>query len=170
MNITAKSRYALKIMLDLCLNADKGVQQRHEIALRQGISVDFMDHILSRLKSSRLIQSVRGRQGGYKLGKDSKDISLWDIFYSVEDQFYPVKCMEHLGCELKATCNSYDIWLDVFSSIENSLSQKRLYDLAEKWQRKSKELNIPLDELKPVVPNMCKGVKSEYSGNRTTVQ
>ncbi len=55
LNFTAKSRYALKIMMDLAGTVDQGLQQRQQIAERQGVSLDFMDHILARLRSKGLI-------------------------------------------------------------------------------------------------------------------
>jgi Rrf2 family protein len=74
-NITAKSRYALKIMMDLAVQEDHGHQQRHNIAQRQNIPLDFMDQITSRLRAAGLVASIRGRSGGFQLSKLTTEIS-----------------------------------------------------------------------------------------------
>ena len=143
MNFTAKSRYALKIMMDLADSKPVGKQQRSKIANRQGISVDFMDHIMAKLRSSQLIESTRGRFGGFELKQAPEEISLWDIFIAVEDNIYPVQCIEdHDACKFEASCISYDAWSDVFYSIKKELTSKSLAHMVEKWQKKKVHLKI----------------------------
>lgn len=134
MNITAKSRYALKIMMDLALHQDEGHQQRHSIAQRQNVPLDFMDQITSRLKTAQLVTSIRGRSGGFELAKAPQEVSLWDIFEAVEDSLYPVKCLEHEPCGLELSCMSTGVWEDVFSIMREALSQKTLAESVEKWR------------------------------------
>ena len=156
MNLTAKSRYALKIMMDLALNEGEGQQQRQKIAQRQGISVDFMDHILARLREHNLIQSTRGRTGGFRLKRKPETISLWDIFSSVEESLYPVRCMDDSGCEFEENCISLDAWSEVYRDIRLSLSAKNLHDICERW--KSRESMIKDRQLSVTAPSKeCKG-------------
>jgi len=123
MNFTAKSRYALKIMMALSKQDEIGLQTRIEVSKRHGIPLDFMDQILARLKSAELIQTTRGRSGGLCLSKPSSSISLWDIFKAVEDNLYPVQCLENEGCGFGNECISKNIWIDIFSGIENHLRE-----------------------------------------------
>ncbi len=123
MNFTAKSRYALKIMMALSKQDETGLQTRIEVSKRHGIPLDFMDQILARLKSSDLIQTTRGRSGGLCLTKPSSSISLWEIFKAVEDNLYPVQCLENEGCVYENECISRNIWTDIFSGIEDHLRQ-----------------------------------------------
>ena len=135
MNITAKSRYALKIMMDLTNYAGSGCQQRQKIAGRHGIPVDFMDHILARLRAAGLIESIRGRAGGFQLKQDPDHITLWDIFYSVEDSIYPVRCIgEGVHCEAEHFCISHDVWDDVYATIRESLRSKTLSEIVADWR------------------------------------
>lgn len=136
MNVTAKSRYGLKIMMDLADKKDQGLQQRQSIAERQAIPLDYMDQIVARLKLADLVESIRGRSGGVKLKKNPIHISLWDILVAVEDSLYPVKCLEHETCSLENNCISIDAWDEVFSSIKVELSAKSLHDIVLKWQMK----------------------------------
>jgi Rrf2 family protein len=126
MNFTAKSRYALKILMDLSIMESSGQQTRIEVSTRHGIPLDFMDQILARLKAADLIQTTRGRSGGMTLSKSPKDISLWTIFSAVEDNLYPVQCLENVGCIYDSDCVSKAIWADVFSGIESQLKSQTL--------------------------------------------
>jgi Rrf2 family protein len=134
-NITSKGRYALKIMIDLALHVEDGKQQRLEIAERQGIPPDYIDQILSRLRASQLIESIRGRYGGFLLDKEPSEISAWDIFAAAEDTLYPVRCMESTGCGCDQSCSTKDIWGDLFSDLEMNLRKKSLTHLVDVWKR-----------------------------------
>jgi cysteine desulfurase len=118
-------------MMDLALSENLGLQQRHNIANRQNVPVDFMDQITSRLRSSGLIQSLRGRKGGFLLNKKPSEISLFDIFISVEDNFYPVKCVDKEPCDLDHSCVSIKVWNEMYTEIRALLSKKTLADVIE---------------------------------------
>ncbi|MEN9825981.1 MAG: hypothetical protein RI953_1726 [Pseudomonadota bacterium] len=90
MNITAKTRFGLKALMDIAYHHKVGPVQRRHIAVRQGIPTDYMDQILMRLRNSGLIQSLRGREGGYHLALEPEEISVWDVVNSVEDEPYSV--------------------------------------------------------------------------------
>ncbi len=154
MHITSKSRYALKILLDLAEHYDQGQQRRSSIAERQSVPLDFMDQILIRLRQAGFVTSKRGPRGGVALGKDPQTISLWDIFSQVEDGLYPVACMEKHDCLLDNKCISQDAWTQVFDIIKKELSKKTLADLVTSWKEKRIEgLEHPLKMFE------CKGSK-----------
>ena len=167
MNFTAKSRYALKIMLDLADLNLAGKQQRNQIAKRHGISIDFMDHILARLRHQQLIESTRGRFGGFELKRSPESISLWDIFTAAEDHLFPVQCVIDHTCEFEKSCISYDAWSDVFSSIEEVLKKRTLDELAKKWQKKKNlidQKNFPIHtgECRAPSKQVHKNVDKQY--------
>ena len=149
MNVTSKSRYALKIMMDLAAEAGSHgelsllgigsagdgpspVIQRGAIASRQGIPLDYMDHILQRLRDAGLIASVRGRSGGYSLGRAADSITVHDIFKAVEDAWHPVQCLEGgEGCQAEHICSSKDAWSHISAAITGTLSGIILAELVE---------------------------------------
>lgn len=90
MNITAKTKFGLKALMDIAYHHRVGPVQRRHIATRQGIPTDYMDQILMHLRNSGLIQSLRGREGGYHLALEPEEISVWDVVMSVEDEPYTV--------------------------------------------------------------------------------
>jgi cysteine desulfurase len=134
MNITSKSRYALKILMDLAQHPDQ-VVQRQDIATRQGIPLDYMDHILIRLREAGLIESTRGRSGGYKVLKSTDKISIYEIFTTVEDAFQPVQCLDGgRGCIAEHVCSSKDAWSEITSAVSATLSGIILAEIVEKSQ------------------------------------
>jgi Rrf2 family protein len=158
MNITSKSRYALKIMIDLALNDGNGLQQRQNIAKRQGIPSDYIDHILARLRDHDLITSVRGRSGGFVLGRPSEEISAWDIFKAVEETVYPVQCLDESGCLHQDLCLSKPVWDDIFSGIENQLKEKSLKHLVRLARHSKGDDLIPMIQ-EPVGTIECRSPK-----------
>lgn len=132
MNITSKSRYGLKIMMDLA-TIKAAHTQRLDIATRQGIPLDYMDHILLRLRTRGLIGSIRGRGGGYRLLQPMEGISVWEIFDAVEDAIQPVQCLEGgTSCAAEHHCSSRDAWSDIAQAVKNSLSAILLSDIVTK--------------------------------------
>lgn len=80
MNIPAKSHYALKALLELSLHWPKQEPLAiNTIAKRQDIPLKFLTQILLHLKAIGLVESIRGKQGGYILRKKPSRISLADI-------------------------------------------------------------------------------------------
>lgn len=136
MNFTAKSRYALKIMLDLAHFESCGPQKRHEVASRQSVPLDFMDQILIKLREHKLIHSTRGRSGGLALARPAESINLWEMFTAVEDNIYPVRCITSSVCELEATCISIEAWTDVVDLFRDNLTQRSLKATLEKWKKR----------------------------------
>lgn len=134
MNITSKSRYALKILMDLAQHPGE-VVHRSEISSRQGVPLDYMDHVLIRLREVGMIESIRGRSGGYKMLKSTDKISVYDIFTAVEDSFQPVQCMDGgRGCIAEHVCSSKDAWTEITGAVSATLSGIILAEIVEKSQ------------------------------------
>lgn len=134
MNMTSKSRYALKIMMDLTHYRAQPHVKRIDIAKRQGIPPDYLDQIMVRLRSGKLVESIRGRGGGYKLARPPELISLWDVFGAVEDSIYPVECVGKThACDFETACVSKSAWDEIFAALRAPLKQMNLMSIADKW-------------------------------------
>lgn len=86
MELTVKTRYGLKVLLDIAWYGRFGTVQRRNILARQGVPGEHLDVVLSRLRRCGLIRSFRGREGGYFLAREPGEISLWDVVNSVEEE------------------------------------------------------------------------------------
>jgi Rrf2 family iron-sulfur cluster assembly transcriptional regulator len=161
MNITSKSRYALKIMMDLTQHEGELVH-RSDVAHRQGVPLDYMDQILSRLRDAGLIESTRGRGGGYKLARQPDQISILEIFSNVEDVFEPVQCLDGgLGCLAQQVCQSKDAWGVISGAIHQALSGIILADIvASTTSGKGASLDLP------AAPQECRAPRRKPSATK----
>jgi Rrf2 family protein len=133
-NLTSRSRYALKIMLDLAHRRDEPLVRRLEIASRQGIPSKYLDQILIRLRRADLVESVRGRTGGYRISREINQISVWEVFRAVEDGIYPVECVdEHHGCEFMQSCAAVEPWQIIFDAMRKCLEGMSLLDFENRF-------------------------------------
>ena len=102
------------------------------ISLRQGISLDYLEQIFSKLKKNQIVQSIRGTQGGYVLSKKPDEIKLTNIFYAVDEKVKTVQCKKESkkGCNGKATkCITHDLWDELETHINTFFENKSLEDL-----------------------------------------
>ena len=80
MKISTKGRYALRFMLDLAMY-DTGTPVRiKDISTRQGISVKYLEQIVSILNKAGFVRAIRGPQGGYQLVKPPEEYTALMIF------------------------------------------------------------------------------------------
>lgn len=94
MKISTKGRYALRFMLDLAANGEGRYVPLKEISARQGISLKYLEQIVSQFGKLGLLESVRGPQGGYRLAKLPKDYTVGEILRYAEGELAPVACLE----------------------------------------------------------------------------
>ena len=83
--ISQKLEYACRAMVQLALHHDAQTLTRlDELAQREAVSANFLVQILNDLKREGLIESKRGKAGGYLLARAPREISLYDITHAVE--------------------------------------------------------------------------------------
>ena len=90
MIISTKGRYALRIMLDLAAHPDDGYISLKTISTRQNISMKYLEAIVSMLTKADLLDSMRGKDGGYKLSRAPKDYNIAQIIKLTEGSLAPV--------------------------------------------------------------------------------
>ena len=132
MKLTTKSRYAVMALVDLARFNNINPVSLRDISLRQGISLDYLEQIFSKLRKKQIVQSVRGIQGGYVLNKKAKEIKLTNIFDAVDEKVKTVQCKKESkkSCNGKATkCLTHNLWDELENHINSFFDQKSLEDL-----------------------------------------
>ena len=69
MKLSTRSRYGVRILVDLARNSNQGPVQMGEISKRQDISVKYLEQLIRPLKQANMVNSVRGPKGGHLLTK-----------------------------------------------------------------------------------------------------
>ena len=134
MKLTSKGRYAVMALVDLARFNDINPVSLRDISLRQGISLDYLEQIFSKLRKKEIVQSVRGTQGGSVLNKKAKEIKLANILDAVDEKVKTVQCKKELkkGCNGKATkCLTHNLWDELETHINNFFDKKSLEDLVQ---------------------------------------
>ena len=135
MKLTSKGRYAVMALIDLALYYKKGPVSLRDISLRQNISLLYLEQIFLKLKKFKIVESVRGTKGGYKLYRQASEIKLSEILFAVDENVKTVRCIKHLkkGCNGKSIkCNTHKLWDELDSHINSFFEKKLLSDLAHK--------------------------------------
>ena len=138
MNVTSKGRYALRVMIDLAQHPDEGFVSLKTVAERQGISMKYLEMIVSGLKRAELVESTRGKEGGYRLSRSPKDYSVGEILRCLEDNLAPVSCIKdgEIQCDKAAACVTLPMWKELDDLTNAYLDGISLQDLltGEKWK------------------------------------
>ena len=116
MKLTSKGRYAVMALADLARFDSINPVSLRDISLRQGISLDFLEQIFSKLRKREIVQSVRGNQGGYVLNKKAREIKLTNIFDAVDEKVKTVQCKKDSkkGCHGKSNkCLTHNLWVEI---------------------------------------------------------
>ena len=141
MNVTSKGRYALMVMIDLAQHPDDGFISLKTIADRQGISMKYLEMIVGSLKKAELVDSIRGKEGGYKLVKDPGDYTIGEILRCMEDNLAPVACIKEgeIQCDHSGGCLTVPMWKELDDITNAYLDTVSLEDLltGEKWRKKT---------------------------------
>lgn len=74
MMVSTKGRYALRVMLDLAMQKQEEYVSLNDIAQRQKISMKYLESIVGMLNKAGLLQSRRGKDGGYRMGTQTGGI------------------------------------------------------------------------------------------------
>ena len=139
MKLTSKGRYAVMALVYLARFNNIYPVSLRDISLRQGISLDYLEQIFSKLRKKEIVQSVRGNQGGYVLNKKAKEIKLTNIFDAVDEKVKTVQCKKESkkGCNGKSTkCLTHNLWDELEIYINSFFEKKKLSDLINKHQNK----------------------------------
>ena len=132
MKLTSKGRYAVMALVDLARFDNINPVSLRDISLRQGISLDYLEQIFSKLKKNEIVKSIRGTQGGYVLNKNPNDIKLTNIFHAVDEKVKTVQCKKESkkGCNGKSTkCVTHNLWDELELHINTFFENKSLKDL-----------------------------------------
>ena len=133
MKISAKSRYALHLMLELAMQ-DEGVNLSvKSVAESRGISEKYLEQIIPVLVRSGLVRSVRGAKGGYRLVKSPEDYTIGLILRTVEGSLAPVTCAENAACcDRSSECVTQELYAQISAAVSAVVDHITLADLVKR--------------------------------------
>jgi Rrf2 family protein len=139
MKLSTRGRYGVRLMLELALHYGEGPIMLKDIAERQGISEKYLWQLINPLKTTGLVNSLRGAHGGYVLGKAPEAISLKEILQVLEGSLCLVDCVDNPSlCERSPSCISRDIWGEASKNMQQTLENTTLAAMVERQKEKLK--------------------------------
>jgi Rrf2 family protein len=108
--LSQKARYALHALIVLAEHGGREPMMIADIAEEARVPRKFLEQILLSLKKRGIVQSMRGRAGGYRLGRPAKEISFADIIRETDGPLALSPCVSVTAyhrcpdCEDEATC------------------------------------------------------------------
>ncbi|MEI6441137.1 MAG: Rrf2 family transcriptional regulator [Alphaproteobacteria bacterium] len=136
MRLSTKGRYAVMAMADLArrqgASSDERAVSLAEIAIRQQISLSYLEQLFARLRRQGLVRSLRGPGGGYLLARTADATSIAEIVMAVDEPLRATRCSgKSKGCMLKGErCLTHDLWEEMGRKIEGYLASVSLADVA----------------------------------------
>jgi Rrf2 family protein len=142
MKFSTKSRYSLRLMLDLTLNANSSYVSVKDISTRQEISIKYLEQIVMQLTRAGLLRSSRGPQGGYRLARSPSEYTPGDVIRAIEGDIAVVSCLETAPnpCPRAGFCSTVHFWEGLNRVLNDYIDSITLEEMADSHRK-----NIPLD-------------------------
>ncbi len=134
MKITKKGEYAMRALVDLASNYEKGIRQIQDIVREEAIPEKFLEQILVTLKNAGFVHSKRGIGGGYFLTKSPDEISLAEVIRLIDGPLAPLGCVstDHVNCPKETTCGIRSVMVDVANATTEILDRVTLADVCNR--------------------------------------
>ncbi len=137
MKLTSKGRYAVTAILDLAFHARSGPVPLPNIAVRQGLSLSYLEQLFTRLRKAGLVESTRGPGGGYTLARAAPEISVAEVIAAVDERVDNTTCRGAGNCHEGEQCLTHELWDDLGSQISGFLGGISLQDLVNEEEIRS---------------------------------
>lgn len=119
MRLTTKGRFAVTAMIDLASRDSDGPVTLAGIADRQKISLSYLEQLFGKLRRYKLVNSIRGPGGGYRLARSMDTITVADIIIAVDEPMDATQCGGKQNCHDEHRCMTHDLWANL---------NKRMYE------------------------------------------
>jgi Rrf2 family protein len=136
--ITMKTKYALKALCRLALAQPGERILIADIAEQEAIPRKFLELILGELKQHGILQSRKGRGGGYTLAKNPDTITVAAVLRVLDGPIAPVPCLSRTAyqrcaeCRDEATCGVRLILREAHAASVQVLENTTLADMVER--------------------------------------
>jgi Rrf2 family protein len=131
MHVTAKADYAVRAVVELAGSSQDAPRKVDEVAQAQGIPVSFLENILTQLRSSGMVRSQRGPEGGYWLAQPPEQINLAQIIRAVEGPLVGVRGQRPEEIEYTGSAESLQqVWVALRANLRKVLEHVTVADVA----------------------------------------
>lgn len=132
--LSKKSQYAFKALIYLAERYNKGPVLIAEISKKKKIPLKFLENILLELKKAGILESKKGKGGGYFLKKEPAKIKVANVIRLINGPIAMLPCVSLYfyerckNCDEKQ-CGLHDMMIEVRDASLNILENRTLKDL-----------------------------------------
>ena len=131
MQLSNTSQYAIRILAYIADQKDSHLINATELADALLIPYKFLTKIMAELVKADFVESIRGRDGGYKLKKSSSEIMVNDILTLFHDAIEDEQCVLGIGfCNGMCKCALHDQWMEPKLLMQKMFRESSLEDIA----------------------------------------
>jgi Rrf2 family protein len=132
MKTSSKARYSLHLVIDIAQHEDTGPVPLREVALRQNLSLKYLEQLAKALTRDGYLRSVRGAQGGYLLARPATAISAGDIMRAADGGVLAAACIDSSinACPRQSLCGTSRFWSGLRDTIEDYVDGVTIAQLA----------------------------------------
>ena len=131
MRISAKADYAVRAAIELAATPTDTPVPAERIATAQGLPLNFLEHILSELRVAGLVGSQRGADGGFRLAKEPRQITIADIIRAVEGPLATVRGGKPEDSDYPGAASQLPrVWIAVRKNLREVVEHVTLADIA----------------------------------------
>ena len=131
MQLNNTSQYAIRILAYITDKKDLQLINATELADALLIPYKFLTKIMADLVKADLVESIRGREGGYRLKKSASEIMVNDILELFNDSIKDEQCVLGIGfCNGLCKCALHDQWMEPKHLMQKMFKESSLEDIA----------------------------------------
>jgi Rrf2 family protein len=131
MHVTAKADYAVRAVIELADSGQDSPRKVDELAQAQSIPVSFLENILTQLRSSGIVRSQRGPEGGYWLAQPADEVNLAQIIRAVEGPLVGVRGQRPEEVAYAGSAESLQqVWVALRANLRKVLEHVTVADVA----------------------------------------
>lgn len=132
MILSTKITYSVRALSYLALHGEGRYISLTEIADDEGISLNYLAHLFSKLRAQGIIEAIRGRRGGYRLGRAPEEISLLDIIQAIGMQdFLNLNLPDYIDDQSSCRMVTDLLWSGFDRHVQNFLTRTTLASILE---------------------------------------
>jgi Rrf2 family transcriptional regulator, cysteine metabolism repressor len=132
--LSQRTQYGVRAVLELAKRSGSGPVKAAKIASTQSIPVRFLENILGQLRQAGIVESQRGKEGGYVLARPAAAVSVGEVVRLIQGPVSVIECADAASsrnCSLRSGCVLLPMWERAHNAMMDVYDGTTFADLVE---------------------------------------